>query len=134
VTEAVAKYVRRGDIKIEKRYPRGKKTNAHFATEEFAASYERQRPLRPPKMWSLAAVAELIQRYPHENTAQLAKELGTTVDGVQRKAMKVGACKTQEFLYQQRLDISQRWADNPPDLRAAILLNNQLKRKLDGKH
>lgn len=53
--------------------------------------------LRPRFKWTSDLVAELVRRYPHEQSALIAKSIGCSVASVYNQANKYGLKKTPEF-------------------------------------
>lgn len=51
-----------------------------------------------PRRWTAERVATLTARYPHEDTAALAAELGVTYIAVKMRARKLGLRKSAAYL------------------------------------
>ena len=48
--------------------------------------------------WTPEDLAEVVRRYPHERTADIARDLGRSIGSIHDQANKLGLKKTQEYM------------------------------------
>lgn len=68
--------------------------------------------------WSQADLDDLKASYPTTLNSELATRYGRTIEGIKHAALKVGVCKTPEFLHNQRAEVGREnmrvraWKEN----------------------
>ncbi|WP_157627589.1 hypothetical protein [Burkholderia gladioli] len=133
VSTRIQTYIHNGMVRIEKREIRGKVSNTYYAQSSLIEEFPNMKFSVYPKrrLWSEEEIAILKRDYAIRDTVDLAREVGTSINGVRLMAQKFGLSKSKEYMVEVSRKGAAAYNALPVELRNVIKITALLRRKID---